>query len=312
MSQEEIQKAQLLVNSICDDFAKLGYGELPYPKVIREANEITESQTDYLIKTEFIHRDFLIKMFEFRKAAYFPFFDKIYIMLDEIESPEKDIKELLFHEFLHQVMNRNLMKNGYFFGFCSDILLDPRWQPFKYFLIAGTGLLVEHFGDEVVNQTLIEMGFKLHSTPSTGNDTHITETWSHGPFETYYERGIQLFDPDVQTMWWLVEGVEFYALAQAGYELCKNTLLKTAPKLYLQLQEIFRGLTVEVPSQTIVNRFGELCDVVALKIDYRYIWYDKRIHRTPETEKLRCQFVIEIDKTKVNEILKSFLTECKY
>ncbi len=309
MSKHNIEKAQVRVNSICDDFANLGYVELPYPKVVRESSEIPELRSD-------LERE----GFEFRGAGYFPLLDKIYLMLNLIESRGEELRRTIYHELLHQVMYRKLMENGCCFSYFSCKKLAFRWQQrrMRIAFLMWANLLFEHFSDIVIESTLEEKGVKQREIAISADDMQILKAWALGPIEVHPNNEDKIFflsqdfGQELLTMFWLIEGVEVYGHALFGDKLYENTFHKTAPRFFHQLREIFQGLSVEVSSQTIVEHFRNLCDIAALEIDYDYIWRDEIIGREPESEKVMCPFILGLKLDRINEILKSFLNEGKY
>jgi hypothetical protein len=306
MGNSDVEKAQRLVNSICDDFAELGYEKLPYPKVVCTANDIPELRTEEGKEG-----------FEFRKFAYSPVSDKIYLESKYIESLGEELRINVYHELLHQVMNRKLLENGYFFAYFSCKRLASEWSErlMKIMLVKEAGVLCEHFADIVVESTLKKKHGLDRAHHLEPFKPQVVKAWTLGPIEGYLNSGTALFaigGQDLITVHWLIEGAEVYGHALWGDKACENAFSKTSPRLYYQLQEIFHELDVDTPSQMIAERFRSLCDVAALEIDYDYIWRDELIGRHPEIEKVMCPYIIGSKLDRINEVLKSFLKEGRF
>jgi hypothetical protein len=304
MSNPELANAQKLVNSICDDFAELGYEKLPYPKVVRDANDIPELRTEENKRS-----------FELRKFAYAPAYDKIYLKFDRVESLGKDLRINVYHELLHQVMHRMLLENGYYLAhFSHKRLVYAGSENWKIMLGNEAFLISEYFADIVVERTLM-MKYGLRRTDLELFDPRVLKGWALGPIEGYlngWVAPLAISNQDFIVIHWLIEGTEVYFHAFLGDKAATDSLDATAPRLCNQLQEIFRGLDVDTPSRTILERFRGLCGVAALEVDYDSISRDEGMSKLLGFENAKCPYITGLNLSRINDVLNNFLNEGRF
>lgn len=258
MGQNDIENAQVRVNSICNDFAKLGYPEVIYPEIIKSVNDIT----DLKFRTE-IEEKTVREGFQFRKASYIPFVDKIYILRDLVNSKnEKDLRTLIYHELLHRVGNIRRLKNECILAYFKFVKNNQR-----YALAMLASQLSEHFDDIIVEKTLREKHGIDTSDSSRSFDSKLLELWKLGPIKRLRE--FEEFDQNIKVIFWLVEGIEIYVHGYFNNEdTCRNALKKKAPKLLSQLENLFNKLTIDTETSVIMDIFKNLCGIATLNIEY--------------------------------------------